>query len=126
MVGGQAGFVGHLKIADGVRVNAQSGVNRSIEQQKAAVTGSPAGPYAQELRNQVVYRRLPELEQRIAGLEKQLEEKNIEKGMIIITDGVFSMTGDLCDLPKIIELKKKYNFLLKLSRIDPQHLRINI
>ena len=75
MVGGQAGFVGHLKIADGVRVNAQSGVNRSIEQPKAAATGSPAGPYTQELRNQVVYRRLPELEQRIAELEKQLEEK---------------------------------------------------
>jgi 8-amino-7-oxononanoate synthase len=29
--------------------------------------------------------------------------------MIIITDGVFSMTGDVADLPNIIRLAKKYD-----------------
>ena len=28
---------------------------------------------------------------------------------LIVTDGIFSMGGDICKLPKIIELKKKYN-----------------
>ncbi len=27
---------------------------------------------------------------------------------LIVTDGVFSMGGDVCDLPKIVELKRKY------------------
>lgn len=72
MVGGQAGFVGHLEIADGTRVNAQSGVNRSVSTPGTAVTGSPAGKYVDELRNQVVYRRLPELEKRLVALEKEI------------------------------------------------------
>jgi 8-amino-7-oxononanoate synthase len=52
---------------------------------------------------------MADLEAKIIKTKAQLAEKNTERGMIIITDGVFSMTGDLCDLPKIIELKKKYN-----------------
>lgn len=52
---------------------------------------------------------MADLEAKIMKTKAQLAEKNIQKGMIIITDGVFSMTGDLCDLPKIIELKKKYD-----------------
>lgn len=72
-VGGQAGFTGHLNIADGTKVNAQSGVNRSVKIPGTALTGSPAGAYTKELRNQVVYRRLPELEARIRDLEEQLK-----------------------------------------------------
>ncbi|MFT7589295.1 MAG: UDP-3-O-[3-hydroxymyristoyl] glucosamine N-acyltransferase [Limisphaerales bacterium] len=73
MVGGQAGFIGHLKIADGTKVNAQSGVNRSVPKPGSSVTGSPAGDYVKELRNQVVYRKLPDLEKRISTLEAQLK-----------------------------------------------------
>ncbi len=71
-VGGQAGFTGHLRIADGTKINAQAGVNRSVKKPGTALTGSPAGAYTKELRNQVVYRRLPELEERIRVLEAQL------------------------------------------------------
>jgi UDP-3-O-[3-hydroxymyristoyl] glucosamine N-acyltransferase len=71
-VGGQAGFIGHLEIADGTKVNAQSGVNRSVRQPGTALTGSPAGNYQKELRNQVVYRKLPELDERIRQLELEL------------------------------------------------------
>jgi 8-amino-7-oxononanoate synthase len=52
---------------------------------------------------------MSDLEAKIIKTKASLAEKNTERGMIIITDGVFSMTGDLCDLPKIIELKKKYD-----------------
>lgn len=31
-----------------------------------------------------------------------------EKGILIVTDGVFSMGGDLCKLPEIVKLAKKY------------------
>lgn len=42
-------------------------------------------------------------------LEKQLQKCESNRVKLIIVDGVFSMEGDLCNLPAIIELKKKYN-----------------
>ena len=42
-------------------------------------------------------------------LENQLKKCNPESIKLIVVDGVFSMEGDLPDLPKIIELKHKYN-----------------
>lgn len=41
-------------------------------------------------------------------LERKLQKCEANSVKLIIVDGVFSMEGDLCDLPKIIELKKKY------------------
>jgi 8-amino-7-oxononanoate synthase len=42
-------------------------------------------------------------------LERELKACNPDKGKIIIVDGVFSMEGDLCDLPSIVKLAKKYD-----------------
>ena len=42
-------------------------------------------------------------------LEKQLQRCNEDAIKLIVVDGVFSMEGDLCNLPEIIRLKKKYN-----------------
>lgn len=42
-------------------------------------------------------------------LEKKLQMCNPDKVKLIITDGVFSMEGDVANLPKICELAKKYN-----------------
>ncbi|MFA6860005.1 MAG: aminotransferase class I/II-fold pyridoxal phosphate-dependent enzyme [Clostridia bacterium] len=41
-------------------------------------------------------------------LEELLKNVEPEKGILIVTDGVFSMGGDACNLPKIVELAKKY------------------
>ncbi|MDD4184310.1 MAG: aminotransferase class I/II-fold pyridoxal phosphate-dependent enzyme [Candidatus Izemoplasmatales bacterium] len=41
-------------------------------------------------------------------LEKRLQEADPEKGRLIVTDGVFSMSGDICKLPQIVALGKKY------------------
>ena len=41
-------------------------------------------------------------------LEKQLQKCEPDRVKLIVVDGVFSMEGDLCKLPEIIELKKKY------------------
>lgn len=72
VVGGQAGIVGHLHIADGSKINAQSGVTKSIKIPNVAVTGSPAFDYTSALRSQALTRNLPDLEKRIAELEKQV------------------------------------------------------
>ena len=41
-------------------------------------------------------------------LEKQLQSVPEDSGILIVTDGVFSMGGDLCNLPEIVRLAKKY------------------
>ena len=41
-------------------------------------------------------------------LEQKLQEVPEDAGILIITDGIFSMTGDICDLPRLVEIKKKY------------------
>ena len=42
-------------------------------------------------------------------LERQLQSVGDDKGKLIVTDGVFSMSGDICKLPEIVALAKKYN-----------------
>ncbi len=41
-------------------------------------------------------------------LEKKLASVDIRAGKLIVTDGVFSMGGDICRLPDIVELARKY------------------
>lgn len=45
----------------------------------------------------------------MASLEKILTKCDPDKIKLICVDGVFSMEGDLCKLPEIIKLSKKYN-----------------
>lgn len=45
----------------------------------------------------------------MADLERQLKSIPLDAGKLIVTDGVFSMGGDLCNLPEIVKLAKKYN-----------------
>jgi len=42
-------------------------------------------------------------------LERVLSEIPENKGILIVTDGVFSMGGDICKLPEIVRLAEKYN-----------------
>ncbi|MEO6833774.1 MAG: UDP-3-O-(3-hydroxymyristoyl)glucosamine N-acyltransferase [Chitinophagaceae bacterium] len=73
LIGGQVGIVGHIHIADGTKVNAKSGISKSVEQADTSINGSPAFDYRASLKSQAVYRNLPELMQRIAHLEEELK-----------------------------------------------------
>jgi len=42
-------------------------------------------------------------------LEKQLQRCEADKVKLIVVDGVFSMEGDIANLPEIVRLAKKYN-----------------
>jgi len=45
----------------------------------------------------------------MADLEKVLSYLDKDAGKLVVVDGVFSMEGDLANLPKVVELSKKYN-----------------
>lgn len=78
ILGGQVGVVGHIQIATGAQIQAQSGINRSIEEENTKWGGTPAMPYNNNLRSQVIYSKLPMLERRVAELEARLKELNNE------------------------------------------------
>ena len=74
IIGGQVGLVGHIQIAKGTQIQAQSGVSRSLTEEGKKWAGSPAVPYTDNLRSQVVINRLPALERKINELEKLIAE----------------------------------------------------
>lgn len=45
----------------------------------------------------------------MASLEKQLQKCDPDKVTLIVTDSVFSMEGDVANVPEIVKLAKKYN-----------------
>lgn len=48
-------------------------------------------------------------------LERQLQKCTPESVKLIVVDGVFSMEGDLANLPEIVRLKHKYNAVLMVD-----------
>ncbi len=42
-------------------------------------------------------------------LEKQLQKCEADKVKLVVVDGIFSMEGDVVDLPNVVRLAKKYN-----------------
>ncbi len=79
MIGGQVGIIGHLHIADRTKIAAQSGVGQDITEESTVLQGSPAfevGPYK---RSYVGFRNLPQIQQELFELKKQVEALKQEK-----------------------------------------------
>jgi UDP-3-O-[3-hydroxymyristoyl] glucosamine N-acyltransferase len=73
-IGGQVGFVGHVSIADGTQIQAQSGIASAIEAPNQAWFGSPAMPYRDFIRSHAVFKKLPELYRQLHRLEQELNQ----------------------------------------------------
>ena len=71
IVGGQAGFAGHLKIGSGAMIAAGTAVLSDIEAQ-SKVRGFPAMPMMLFNRIAVLQRKLPDLFKRFDQLEKRV------------------------------------------------------
>lgn len=69
-----------------------------------------------QVQNKFIYKHTDALD-----LEEKLKEAvklGKDKRILIVTDGVFSMDGDLAPLPEIVELAKKYG---ALTMVDDAH-----
>jgi UDP-3-O-[3-hydroxymyristoyl] glucosamine N-acyltransferase len=73
VIGGQAGIVGHIQIASGTKINAQSGVAKTIKTEGTAISGTPAFDYKSEVKSQIVFRQLPEMQAKLNKLEAELK-----------------------------------------------------
>jgi UDP-3-O-[3-hydroxymyristoyl] glucosamine N-acyltransferase len=73
MLGGQVGIVGHLEIADKTLIDAQSGVNKSIKKEGQAFRGSPIQPHRQQLKSEMIFRKLADMYNKIRDLEAQIQ-----------------------------------------------------
>ncbi len=51
----------------------------------------------------------------MAVLEERLRSVGPDRGAMIVVDGVFSMEGDLADIPNIVDLKSKYGARLMID-----------
>lgn len=75
ILAGQVGVAGHLTIADGSIIGAQSGINSSLKKAEQKWFGSPAFEYSDALKSSAVFKKLPDLMNRIRELEKKIEDK---------------------------------------------------
>jgi 8-amino-7-oxononanoate synthase len=51
----------------------------------------------------------------MVGLEEALQQVPHEKGKLIVADGIFSMDGDIIDLPSTVRLAEKYNAMIMID-----------
>lgn len=75
MIGGQVGIVGHIHIANNTKIQAQSGVASSVKKEGTALYGSPAIAYSDFLKSYVLFKKLPDIQQKIKQLEEEIKTK---------------------------------------------------
>jgi UDP-3-O-[3-hydroxymyristoyl] glucosamine N-acyltransferase len=79
VLGGQSAIRDHVTLADGSAVAACSGVAEDVDA-KTIVSGLPALPHRQSLREQAALRRLPDLVVQVRKLQEQIDAMRKNKG----------------------------------------------
>ncbi len=79
MIGGQTGIRDHVKIGSGVILAAKVGVYRSIADGAIMAGGVPAMPHKLFLRVQTLFKKLPEMMERLRKLEQIIQRQTKEK-----------------------------------------------
>ncbi|MBL7862436.1 MAG: UDP-3-O-(3-hydroxymyristoyl)glucosamine N-acyltransferase [Cyclobacteriaceae bacterium] len=83
MIAGQVGIAGHLVIANRTQIGAQSGILKSPKEEGTQLNGSPAFDLKDHFRSYVIFKRLPELNDRL----RELEKKTADLKAVNITPG---------------------------------------
>ena len=74
MFGGQVGLIGHINIASGVKIAAQSGITKDIKEEGIVIQGSPAFEFGPYQRSYLLFRNLPKIREQINELERKLKD----------------------------------------------------
>jgi UDP-3-O-[3-hydroxymyristoyl] glucosamine N-acyltransferase len=77
MVGGQVGIAGHLVIASNTGIGAQAGIGKSVKDEGMRILGSPAFDIKEYFKSYAVFKRLPNLNDRLRELEKKFNASNV-------------------------------------------------
>jgi len=72
MIGGQVGMAGHLVVANNTSVGAKAGISKSVKEEGQRLFGTLAFDIKDYFRSYVVFKKLPDLNQRIKELEKKI------------------------------------------------------
>ena len=72
MIGGQVGMAGHLVVANNTSVGAKAGISKSVKEEGQKLFGTLAFDIKDYFRSYVVFKKLPDLNQRIKELEKKI------------------------------------------------------
>jgi UDP-3-O-[3-hydroxymyristoyl] glucosamine N-acyltransferase len=72
VLAGQVGIAGHVDIADKVTIGAQAGITKSITQEGQILLGSPAIYVGDFRRSFTIFKKLPELQDRLLTLEAKV------------------------------------------------------
>ena len=72
VLAGQVGMAGHVSLANKTTVGAQSGVGKTVRKEGQVLQGSTAFDFRQNQKAQIIYRQLPELEQRLRAVEAKV------------------------------------------------------
>lgn len=72
MIGGQVGLAGHIQLGARMKIAAQSGLSKSVKEEGKILFGSPAFDHLQYMKSAMLFKRLPELNQKIRELEEKI------------------------------------------------------
>jgi UDP-3-O-[3-hydroxymyristoyl] glucosamine N-acyltransferase len=72
VIGGNVGMVGHIELGDRITVGARSGISKSWKDSGTILWGYTAFEREQSVKSYVIFKKLPDLLQRIRDLEKKV------------------------------------------------------
>ena len=75
MIGGQVGIVGHIRIGDNVKIQAQAGVPSNVKDGDV-IMGSPAINLRQYMKSYIHFKNLQGIVERLDGLEKKMNSSD--------------------------------------------------
>jgi UDP-3-O-[3-hydroxymyristoyl] glucosamine N-acyltransferase len=76
MFGGQVGITGHITVAAGTKAAAQTGISGPIKKEGSTLYGSPAFDFRDYQKSYIIFRKLPELKERIEKMEELMREQD--------------------------------------------------
>jgi UDP-3-O-[3-hydroxymyristoyl] glucosamine N-acyltransferase len=72
VIGGQVGIAGHIQIADRTSFAAQSGIGTNINKPGTILMGSPGFEHREYLKSYALFRKLPQIQERLRELEEKV------------------------------------------------------